>query len=76
MSKWSELPENECAPDCIAFKHEDFGYVTVNLRRRCFSLGLGLPRSYLNCPGYTGKGWKERLIRDAKNHLEGIGNAA
>lgn len=76
MSEWTQLPDNECDRDCLAFKHTRFGYVTVDLRRRIFSIGLGLPRSHITSVGYTGRGWKERLIQDAKNHLERIWDAA
>lgn len=46
------------------------GFVTIDFERRLFSTGYGKPRQGATATEYTGKGWKDRIIRDAINQLE------
>ena len=69
-NEWDEEdPSN--MPNCTVLKHAIYGYVTVDFDKRIFSIGMGLPRSWLPSMAYSGKGWKERIVADAKAHLSG-----
>lgn len=46
------------------------GFVTADLERRIFSTGYGKPRQGATAAEYAGKGWKDRIVRDAIDHLE------
>lgn len=46
------------------------GFVTVDFESRLFSTGYGKPRHGVTAAEYTGKGWKDRIVRDAISHLE------
>lgn len=48
------------------------GFVTVDFERRIFSTGYGKPRQGATPTEYAGKGWKERIVRNAIDHLECI----
>jgi hypothetical protein len=48
------------------------GFVTVDFERRIFSTGYGKPRQGAMATEYTGKGWKDRIVRDAIDHLERV----
>lgn len=41
----------------------DHGFVTINEKKRGFALGSGSIVQAM--PGYTGRGWKDRLYADA-----------
>lgn len=47
------------------------GFFTVDFDRRTFMLGSGQPRAVLNAhQQYNGRGWKERLTKDAVAALQ------
>jgi hypothetical protein len=46
------------------------GFVTVDFERRLFGSGYGKPRQGASDANYGGKGWKDRIVRDAIDHLE------
>jgi hypothetical protein len=46
------------------------GFVTIDFERRLFSTGYGKPRQGATATDYAGKGWKDRIVRDAIDHLE------
>lgn len=48
------------------------GFVTVDFERRIFSTGYGKPRQGVTDTEYAGKGWKDRVVRDAIRHLERV----
>lgn len=48
------------------------GFVTVDFERRVFGCGYGRPRTNAGAAEYTGRGWKDRIVRDAIEHLEHI----
>ena len=72
---WSE-EKHEHMPNYMVLKHEVYGWVTIDLEKRIFSLGMGQPRTWRPSMAYSGRGWKERIAADAMAHLEGLWNAA
>jgi len=48
------------------------GFVTVDFERRLFGSGYGKPRHGASTATYAGKGWKDRIVRDAIDHLEHV----
>ncbi|GGC25437.1 hypothetical protein [Pseudoduganella buxea] len=48
------------------------GFMTVDFECRLFSTGYGKPRQGATATAYTGKGWKDRIVRDAIDHLERV----
>lgn len=53
---------------CDAFKHETYGYLTVDFESRTAASGLVMPRrhqSLVDPDAYKGRGWRERLLEDA-----------
>jgi hypothetical protein len=46
------------------------GFVTIDFERRIYSTGYGKPRQSATPTEYIGKGWKDRIVRDAIDHLE------
>lgn len=60
---------------CVCFirpREVGGGFVTVDLERRIYSTGYGKPRQGATAMAYTGRGWKDRIIRDAIDHLENM----
>lgn len=61
---------------CVVFERPreiGGGFVTVDLERRIFSCGYGWPLRHAGAvDSYAGKGWRDRLVRDALDHLEKI----
>lgn len=65
------LADRHCV--CIMCPREiGGGFVTVDFERRIFSSGYGKPSQGATATEYTGKGWKDRIVRDAINHLERV----
>jgi hypothetical protein len=63
------LADQHCV--CIMRPREiGSGFVTVDFERRIFSTGYGKPRQSATATEYTGKGWRERIVRDAIERLE------
>ena len=53
---------------CSAFKHDEFGWLTVNFESRTAGTGLCVPRrdsSLVPSSAYKGRGWKQQLVTDA-----------
>lgn len=48
------------------------GFVTVDLERRIFACGYGWVSQHAGAQAYSGAGWKNRIIRDAIDHLESM----
>ena len=46
------------------------GVVTIDFDRRIFSTGYGKPRHGATATEYAGRGWKDRIVRDAIDHLQ------
>jgi hypothetical protein len=68
---------HEYLPDghCVAFARPaeiGGGYVTVDFQNRTWGTGHGRPSRNLATTVYSGKGWKERIVRDALDHLERV----
>lgn len=72
---WSE-EKNDDMPKCRVLRHEVYGWVTIDLEKRIFSLGMGQPRTWRHSMTYSGCGWRERIAVDAMAHLEGLWNVA
>jgi len=69
--------QHEWLPDrwCLCFmrpREVGGGFVTVDFERRIFSTGYGKPREHAGDVQYTGRGWADRLARDAVDYLEGV----
>jgi hypothetical protein len=45
------------------------GFVTIDFERRLFSTGYGKPRHGATAIEYSSNGWKDRIVRDAIDHL-------
>lgn len=52
------------------------GFVTIDFERRVYGTGYGKPRQHAGKEKYTGKGWRDRIVRDAIDHLEAVMTAA
>ena len=64
-------PDGKCI--CFARPQEiGGGFVTVDFEQRIFSCGYGRPRVHAGSKTYTGRGWKDQIIRDAIDHLEKV----
>jgi hypothetical protein len=48
------------------------GFVTIDFDRGVFSTSYGKPRQGATATEYAGKDWKDRIVRDAIEHLERI----
>lgn len=48
------------------------GFVTIDLERRIFSTGYGKPRQGATATKYEGRAWKDRILRDAIDHLKRV----
>lgn len=46
------------------------GFVTSDFEPLIFSTGYGKPRQRATATQYAGRGWKDRIVRDAIDHLE------
>lgn len=60
---------------CVCFirpRENGGGFVTVDFERRIFGSGYGKPRRAESTSEYIGKGWKDRIVRDAIDHLERV----
>ena len=69
--KHERLADRHCV--CIMRPREiGGGFVTIDFERRIFSTGYGKPRQGATATEYKGKGWKERIVRDAIDHLEHV----
>ena len=67
--KCEQLADKHCV--CIMRPREiGGGFVTVDFERRIFGTGYGKPRQGANTAEYQGKGWKDRIVRDAIDFLE------
>jgi len=65
------LADRHCV--CIVRPRElGGGFVTIDFERRLFTCGYGKPRQGATTTKYGGKGWKDRIVRDAIEHLERI----
>ena len=64
-----QLSDRHCV--CIMRPRElGGGFVTIDFERRIFSTGYGKPRQGATTAEYAGKGWKDRIVRDAIDYLE------
>lgn len=52
------------------------GFVTIDFERRVYSCGYGKPRQHAGNDTYTGKRWRDRILRDAIDHLEAVMTAS
>lgn len=52
------------------------GFVTIDFVRRIYSCGYGKPRQHAGDNTYKDKGWQDRILRDAIEHLEAIMTAS
>ena len=69
--KYEWLADRHCV--CIMRPREiGGGFVTIDFERRIFSTGYGKPRQGATATEYAGKGGKDRIVRDAIDHLERI----
>jgi len=60
-----------------AFKHETYGYLTVDFDGRRAAVGLVTPRrhnSLVEPADYQGRGWRDRLLSDAMKRSEELFN--
>ena len=69
-----KLPEGwviySIAPeDCIVLYCENVGYVTIDMKTRYFAVGFGRPK-WPNKEVYEGRGWKDRIVKDAVDFAE------
>lgn len=48
------------------------GFVTVDFKQRIFATGHGKPRQPAHTTTYAGRDWRNRIIRDAIDHLERV----
>lgn len=56
---------------CIVRPRELRGrFVTVDLEHRVYSSGYRKPRQHAANDTYTGKGWRDRIVHDAIDHLK------
>ena len=65
-------PDDDCVSivrNELGEKHQG-GIVTIDLKRRIFCGGLGFPHKHAGKDGYTGRGWKKKIIEDACAWLE------
>ena len=74
---WTEEKDSD-GTSLITLKHESYGYVTIDMNKRLFCIGRGLPRARPSIPNahYSGRGWESRIVADAIGYLSGIWNAA
>ena len=74
---WKEEKYDD-EPSLITLKHESYGYVTIDMEKRLFCIGRGLPRAHRSTPNanYSGRGWQQRIVADSIGYLSGIWNAA
>lgn len=56
--------------DLAIIKSPCGGCVTVNMIRRVFALGYGLPSRPENTVTYSGRNWRRTIIEDACKHLQ------
>ena len=66
------VEEPDWLPDCVVIGSRMLGWVTVDMRARFFGIGIGKPHrwsSLTNSHGFSGKGWKRRLMEAAEEHL-------
>lgn len=61
--------DNDGLPGCIVLTDGRGNYVTIDMVRRIFGLGNGMPRGYTRAC-YSGRGWQERIRADAIKCLE------
>jgi len=74
---WTQerLQDDKCV--CILRPRElGGGFVTIDFERRIYGCGYGKPRQHAGTRAYTGRGWQDRILRDAIDHLEAIMTAA
>ena len=53
---------------CLAFRHAEYGFLTVDPNARTAAVGLTVPRgrdSIVDSKKYKGRGWLDKLISDA-----------
>ena len=74
---WTE-EDSDGVKGLITLKHESYGYVTIDMEKRLFCIGRGLPRAHRSSPNanYSGRGWQGRIVADAMGYLSGIWNVA
>lgn len=64
--------QKEMVDGTLVVSHPDGGGVTINYTRRGFALGYGTWVKPNHDSGYTGRGWRERLLNDAITALNEI----
>lgn len=52
------------------------GYVTIDYAQRIYNFGYGRPRQHAGKTSYAGKGWQDRILRDAIDHLTALMTAS
>ena len=68
---------HEYLPDghCVSFARPaeiGGGFVTVDFKNRTWATGHGKPRTNLATTAYAGAGWRDKIVRDALDHLERV----
>lgn len=70
---WTHEQLADCHCICLVRPRElRGGFVTIDFERRVFGCGYGRPRQHAGSSTYAGRGWQERILRDAIDHLEAI----
>lgn len=51
--------------ECLTYKHDRCGYITVDYHSRSFAMGIMFPRRGPHTSCAKGRGWKQQLINEA-----------
>ena len=63
--------ENRGSDHVIVIHCSTIGGVTIDFQRRAYALGYGFSAARaVNATKYTGRGWSQRVVRDAVRALE------
>jgi hypothetical protein len=59
------LGDSSGLPDCVVLRHGVFGVTTINIKRRIYAAGDGLPNPQTCTMTYKGKGWEQSIVNHA-----------